>query len=76
MSNEPDWLADFLPLLRCPATKQPLRLATEIEKQSANVSADTQALSSEDGSHLYLIEDGIPILLPPSAAAQPANSNA
>ncbi len=59
-----DWLADFLPLLRCPATRQPLRLATAAEKLRAGLASDAQALSSEDGSHLYIIDDGIPILLP------------
>jgi uncharacterized protein YbaR (Trm112 family) len=56
------WLEQFLPLLRCPASKQPLRWATPEERKAAPA-----ALASEDGRHVYSISDGIPILLPPNS---------
>lgn len=61
----PNWLDPFLPLLRCPATKQPLRFATAEEKLAASLPEAEPALASEDGAHVYAIEDGIPILLRP-----------
>ena len=61
MNKETDWLEDFLPLLRCPDTHQPLRRATAAECAQHQVSA---ALATEDGSHVFMIDDGIPILLP------------
>lgn len=57
------WLEPFLPVLRCPASKQPLRLATDLERGDAEA-----ALASQDGRHVYPISDGIPILLPPERA--------
>lgn len=55
------WLEDFLPLMRCPDTHQPLRRATAEECARLGVSA---ALTTEDGSQHFTIDDGIPILLP------------
>jgi uncharacterized protein YbaR (Trm112 family) len=59
--SEPSWLEDFLPLMRCPDTHQPLRRATaeECAKHGAQ-----SALVTEDGSRVFIIDDGIPILLP------------
>ena len=62
------WLESTLPLLRCPATKQPLRFASAKEKRAASLSESDPALASEDGAHVYPISDGIPILLPPGTA--------
>ncbi|MFN7560640.1 MAG: Trm112 family protein [Prosthecobacter sp.] len=55
------WLEDFLPLMRCPDTHQPLRRATAEECTKCGVKA---ALVSEDGMRVFTIDDGIPILLP------------
>ena len=65
---DPTWLESTLPLLRCPATRQPLRFATADEKRAASMLESAQALASEDGAHVYPISDGIPILLPPGTA--------
>lgn len=61
------WLESFLPTLRCPVSKQPLRWATPEERGSLPC-----ALASEDGRHVYPISDGIPILLPPESRANDA----
>jgi uncharacterized protein YbaR (Trm112 family) len=58
------WLDSFLPLLRCPVSKQPLRLASAEEKRAASLRESEPALASEDGVHVYPVSDGIPILLP------------
>jgi uncharacterized protein YbaR (Trm112 family) len=50
--------------MRCPDTHQPLRCATAEDLQRHGRPADEKALSREDGSHLFPIDDGIPILLP------------
>lgn len=55
------WLEDFLPLLRCPDTHQALRRATAEECARHNVAA---ALATADGSRVFVIDAGIPILLP------------
>jgi uncharacterized protein YbaR (Trm112 family) len=55
------WLEDFLPLMRCPDTHQPLRRATAEECTKCGVKA---ALVSEDGTRVFVIDAGIPILLP------------
>jgi uncharacterized protein YbaR (Trm112 family) len=60
MTND-DWLEDFLPLMRCPDTHQPLRRATAAECAAHQVAA---ALATVDGSRVFVIEAGIPILLP------------
>ena len=61
MKNDTDWLEDFLPLMRCPDTHQPLRRATAEECAKWCVSA---ALTTQDGSQQFTIDEGIPILLP------------
>ncbi len=55
------WLDDFLPLLRCPDTHQPLRHATVEECAQHQLSA---ALATQDGTRFFLIDEGIPLLLP------------
>ncbi len=65
MSTDLAWLESFLPILRCPATQQPLRWATEEEKNRHSILPSEKALASESGDHVYPISDGIPILLPP-----------
>ena len=59
--NDDTWLEDFLPLMRCPDTHQPLRRATAEECAQWCVSA---ALTTQDGSQQFTIDEGIPILLP------------
>ncbi len=61
MQNETEWLEDFLPLMRCPDTHQPLRRATAEECAANKVEA---ALATVDGSRVFVIDAGIPILLP------------
>ena len=61
MQTNTSWLDDFLPLMRCPDTHQPLRRATAEECEKLGVSA---ALTTEDGSQQFTIDEGIPILLP------------
>ena len=68
MTPELSWLESTIPLLRCPASKQPLRFATAEEKRAASLLESDPALASEDGTHVYPISDGIPILLPPGTA--------
>ncbi len=65
MSADLTWLEKFLPLLRCPATKQPLRWASDEEKTRSSIPVSEKALATADGKHLYPISGGIPILLPP-----------
>ncbi|MFO1438231.1 MAG: hypothetical protein U1F81_07875 [Verrucomicrobiaceae bacterium] len=59
------WLEDFLPVMRCPDTHQPLRRATAEECAKHGVDS---ALVSEDGARVFIIDAGIPILLPASAS--------
>jgi uncharacterized protein YbaR (Trm112 family) len=61
-----DWLETFLPKLRCPNTHEPLRVASVEERQRFGVVAEA-ALVNQSGTHLYLVEKGIPQLLPGSA---------
>lgn len=65
MSTEKNiaWLEDFLPLMRCPDTQQPIRRATAEECAKHGFEA---ALITEDGSRVFVIDAGIPILLPSS----------
>jgi uncharacterized protein YbaR (Trm112 family) len=58
------WINDFLPTLRCPDTHQPLRWATPEDLERHASPPDTQALAREDGTRLFPIDAGIPILLP------------
>lgn len=64
-SPMPDWIDDFLPLMRCPDTGRPLRRATPEECAREGLTA---ALAAEDGSRLFVIDAGIPILLPKGTA--------
>ena len=63
-----DWLTDLLPSLRCPDTHQSLRLPTEAEIAQFPIPIPEDeapaALITEDGTRLYLIDRGIPVLLP------------
>lgn len=54
---------DVLALLRCPATKQPLRAATAEEKRAHGIPEQEEALASLDGSHVYGAPEGLPRLL-------------
>ena len=64
----------LLAALRCPKTKQPLRLATEANLRpfQAIDSSLTEALITEDGQRAYPIDDGFPILLLDRAVELPA----
>lgn len=64
MQTETQWLNDFLPLMRCPDTHQPLRRATAEECAANKVDA---ALATADGTRVFVIDNGIPILLPRSS---------
>jgi uncharacterized protein YbaR (Trm112 family) len=71
--------AEFLRLLVCPSSRQPLRVADAAELARANASIGkgelknrggavvtgvwTEALATADGAWLYPVQDGIPILL-------------
>lgn len=59
--NNTAWLDEFLSVMRCPDTHQPLRRATAEECAVHGVS---EALATQDGSQIFVIDDGIPILLP------------
>jgi uncharacterized protein YbaR (Trm112 family) len=63
-----DWLNSVLPLLRCPDTHQGLRWATPEELARLGTVAPVSALARADGSRLFLIDDGIPNLLPQDLA--------
>jgi uncharacterized protein YbaR (Trm112 family) len=54
---------DLIPLLRCPTTKQPLRWATDAEKQTRAIPLEEQALITVDGARLYRTLMDLPILL-------------
>ncbi len=51
---------EVLALLCCPATRQPLRLATPAELAPLGLAA---GLEREDGRVAYPIRDGIPVLI-------------
>jgi uncharacterized protein YbaR (Trm112 family) len=57
---------DLLAILRCPATHQPLRRATEAEKRAAGIPDDEESLCSLDGKRVYRALNGLPTLLPPA----------
>jgi uncharacterized protein YbaR (Trm112 family) len=59
-----DWINDFLPTMRCPDTHQSLRWATPEDLLRHAAPAESKALVREDGSRLFPIDAGIPILLP------------
>ena len=53
-----------LSLLRCPATKQPLRAATAEEKRAHGIPEEDQdALASLDGTCVYGAPESLPRLL-------------
>lgn len=56
---------ETLALLRCPISMQPLRVATDAEARLAFGKDGTVkgALICEDGSRLYPVRDGLPVLL-------------
>jgi uncharacterized protein YbaR (Trm112 family) len=59
------WIESFLPKFRCPDTHQSLRWATPEECARAGIPpASKAALCRQDGSRLFPIDDGIPLLLP------------
>lgn len=53
---------EVLALLRCPETRQPLRVATPAEL-STMTPAPAAALIREDGRCAYPVRDGIPVLV-------------
>jgi uncharacterized protein YbaR (Trm112 family) len=59
-----DWINDFLPTMRCPDTHQSLRWATAEDLLRHAMPPETQSLARDDGSRLFPIDHGIPILLP------------
>ena len=59
---------ELLTLLRCPETKQPLRIATPEELARVNLPA---GLVREDGRVLYPIQGEIPVLLLDAAVPLP-----
>ncbi len=61
------WINDFLPTFRCPHTHQSLRWALAEDLQRHGLAAGEKALVSEDGTRLYTIDNGIPVLLPQEA---------
>lgn len=63
------WIDEFLPLLQCPDTHQPLRWARAEELLKHGVPANEKALVSEDGTRFFQIDQGIPILLPTGKSA-------
>jgi uncharacterized protein YbaR (Trm112 family) len=67
MAAAPDttWIERFLPKFRCPDTHQSLRWATPEECARAGIPpAMKVALARQDGTRVFPIDDGIPILLP------------
>jgi len=58
---------ELLEVLCCPATRQPLRMASPAELALANARLAepiTEGLLREDGGVLYPIRNGIPLLVP------------
>ena len=53
----------MIALLRCPVTKQPLRLATTAETATYGIPEGDVALASEDGTRLYRTVNEMPVLL-------------
>jgi uncharacterized protein YbaR (Trm112 family) len=63
------WIDEFLPLFQCPDTHQPLRWAQEEDLLKHGLLLTEKVLVSEDGTRLFRIDQGIPILLPQDNAA-------
>lgn len=59
---------EVLALLRCPETRQPLRVATAAELATMNP-APAAALIREDGRVAYPVREGIPVLIVEEAIA-------
>ena len=57
--------AKVLSVLRCPVSRQKLRVATDEEKKAHDAPIDEDALLTEDGKYFYRSQNGILILLPP-----------
>ena len=66
-SMDLNWINDFLPAFRCPDTHQNLRWATAEELARHGRAGEDKALITVDGSRLFEIDRGIPILLPKAA---------
>lgn len=62
----------FLQKLRCPRTHVALRKITEAERAILALPAHQDALIGVDQRFYYLIDQGMPTLLPDSALAFPA----
>lgn len=66
-----DWIETFLPKFRCPDTHQSLRWATPEECARAGIPPATKAaLARQDGTRVFPIDDGIPLLLPHPTAQE------
>lgn len=63
-TNSLDWINEVLPLLRCPDSHQPLRWADADDLVRHGLPGDVRALTNSDGTQLFPIDQGIPILLP------------
>lgn len=80
-------IASILPLLRCPASRQPLILGTPAELATLNASiaaggvrnsagrpvtdSADELLIAADRTRAYLVRDGIPILFPEESVPAP-----
>jgi uncharacterized protein YbaR (Trm112 family) len=71
--NTPNWINEFLPLLRCPDSRQALRWAEDQDLERHARPASEKGLVTEDGSRYFPIDDGIPILLPQAASVTAAS---
>ncbi|MEX2580882.1 MAG: Trm112 family protein [Verrucomicrobiales bacterium] len=58
-----DLSQEVLALLRCPETRQPLREATAEELARFATDLPEGAFIVEDGSRLYPVRDGFPVLI-------------
>ena len=54
----------LLNILRCPTTRQRLRVATPEEKLHMKIAADVEALATVDGAKIYRVSEGLLVLLP------------
>jgi hypothetical protein len=58
------WINAFLPTMRCPDTHQSLPWAAAEDLLRHAMPPETLALARDDGSRVFPIDHGIPILLP------------